>query len=159
MRMTTEALADGVLLGKDPGEVGDYVNGALHEGCAADNATVLTLRNLTRVARAQGRRLIYQCHAKGGDVHRLAAFLAGAGEHHYFGLGGWSGVGKHGNFSEHWLEGVFDRKLGAPLADAVYDAPTDTWARTFASGTRVRFNAKTNQGSISWGAGAAAAGG
>ncbi len=28
MRMTTEALADGVLLGKDPWEVGDYVNGA-----------------------------------------------------------------------------------------------------------------------------------
>ena len=27
MRMTTEALADGVLLGKDPWEVGDYVNG------------------------------------------------------------------------------------------------------------------------------------
>ena len=25
MRMTTEALADGVLLGKDPWEVGDYV--------------------------------------------------------------------------------------------------------------------------------------
>jgi hypothetical protein len=37
----------GVLLGKQTWEVGDYVNGALHEGCAAENATVITLRNLT----------------------------------------------------------------------------------------------------------------
>ena len=54
MRDTTLALGDGVLLGKDPWEVGDYVNGALHEGCAASNDTINTLRNLTALARAQG---------------------------------------------------------------------------------------------------------
>ena len=35
LRNTTALLGEGVLLGKDPWEVGDYVNGALHEGCAA----------------------------------------------------------------------------------------------------------------------------
>ena len=67
---------------KDPWEVGDYVNGALHEGCAANNATILTLRNLTRIAQAQGRRLIYQCHGT-DSVDSMAAFLTGAGEFHY----------------------------------------------------------------------------
>jgi len=152
MRMTTEALGDGVLLGKDPWEVGDYVNGALHEGCAAENQTVLTLRNLTQIARAQGRRLIYQCHGgKDNPIDEIAAFLAGAGEYHYYGLGGWEGVGAHGNFSEHWVEGIFGRKLGAPLTDATYDMLTDTWTRAFASGTQVHFNARTKKGAISWG--------
>ena len=82
---------------------------------------------------------------------RIAAFLAGAGEYHYYGLGAWNGVGKHGNFSEHWVEGVFDRQLGAPLADATYDPSTDSWTRGFASGTKVQFNAKTKIGSIIWG--------
>jgi hypothetical protein len=143
MKMTTEALADGVLLGKDPWEVGDYVNGALHEGCAASNATVLTLRNLTRISRAQGRRLVYQCHGKGG-VDEIAAFLSGAGAYHYYGLGGWSGVGRHQNFSEHWIPGVFGRQLGAPLADATYDVSTASWKRSFASGTKVRADCSTH---------------
>jgi hypothetical protein len=49
-----------VLLGKDPWEVGDYVNGALHEGCAAANDTINTLRNLTARAESLGKRLVYQ---------------------------------------------------------------------------------------------------
>ena len=66
--------------GKDPWEVGDYVNGALHEGCTATNETILTLRNLTRIAQqGQGRRLIYQCHGTGSH-DSIAAFLVGAGE-------------------------------------------------------------------------------
>ena len=63
MRQTTAALdPGGVLLGNDPWEVGDYVNGALHEGCAAENATVITLRNLTahwQQMGKRGKRLIY----------------------------------------------------------------------------------------------------
>lgn len=151
MRSTTEALGDGVLLGKNSWEVGDYVNGALHEGCDAANTTVNTLRNLTQVALQQKRRLIYQCHSKTGTLDEVAAFLVGAGPYHYFGLGQWHGTGKDGNFSEHWMPGVFDRALGAPLDDAVYDPSTDDWTRSFASGTVVTFNAKTNAGTISWG--------
>jgi hypothetical protein len=150
MRSTTEALGEGVLLGKDPWEVGDYVNGALHEGCEAANETVNTLRNLTQVAQQQKRRLIYQCHGT-GDLDEVAAFLVGAGPYHYYGLGGWHGTGKNGNFSEHWMPGVFDRDLGAPTDDATYDPATNEWTRSFASGTVVRFNAMTNAGDISWG--------
>lgn len=150
MRMTTEALGDGVLLGKDPWEVGDYVNGALHEGCAANNDTIITLRNLTAIAKKQGRRLIYQCHGH-GNIDEIAAFLSGVGEYHYYGFGGWRGTGKWGNFSDHWLPGVFDRHLGQPNSDATYDQRTDTWSRGFSSGTRVTFNAKTNKGTIVWG--------
>lgn len=150
MRGTTKAIGEGVLLGKNPEEVGDYVNGALHEGCAAQNETVNTLRNLTQLAQQSERRLIYQCHGR-GNLDEVAAFLVGAGPYHYYGLGGWHGTGKHGNFSEHWMPGVFDRTLGAPVADAAYDSSTDEWTRSFASGTFVRFNAKTNKGEVSWG--------
>lgn len=81
----------------------------------------------------------------------MAAFLVGAGPYHYYGLGGWHGTGKNGNFSEHWMPGVFDRDLGAPTDDATYDPATNEWTRSFASGTVVRFNAMTNAGDISWG--------
>jgi hypothetical protein len=52
-------------------------------------------------------------------------------QYHYYGLGGWSGVGKHGNFSEHWVDGVFGQKLGRPIADASYDSATETWSRNY----------------------------
>jgi len=93
MRSTTEALGDGVLLGKDPWEVGDYVNGALHEGCSASNDTITTLRNLSHNAEQQGKRLIYQCHGT-GSMDEIAAFLIGVGPYQYYGLGGWHGTGK-----------------------------------------------------------------
>merc|ERR1711966_593438 len=149
MRQTTESLKNGVLLGKDPWEVGDYVNGALHEGCAASNDTILTLQNLTARAQQQGRRLIYQCHGK-GNLDEVAAFLIGVGPYQYYGTGGWNGLGKHGNFSEHWMSGVFDRNLGEPLGDGEYDLATKEWKRSFASGTVVRFNTENKKGDISW---------
>ena len=67
------------------------------------------------------------------------------------GLGGWSGTGKGGNFSEHWIDGVFDQKLGNPVSDATYDRTSDTWIRTFHSGTVAKFSAKTQKGQITWG--------
>ena len=119
-----------------------------HEGCAASNETVTTLRNLTATAATLGRRLVYQCHGE-CKIDEVAAFLAGAGPYHYYGCGGWVGTGAHGNFSEHWVEGVFGRRLGAPLADGAY--ADGVWTRTFRSGTAVRFDAKTGKGKIRWG--------
>lgn len=78
------------------------------------------------------------------DTHRRPSIMLTSG------LGAWKGVGKEGNFSEHWVDGVFDQKLGAPLSDARYDHTTDTWSRVFHSGTVVKFNAKTNNGQIDW---------
>ena len=84
MRETTALLGDGLLLGKDAYEVGDYVNGALCEGCPATNETVLLLQNLTARAKATGKRLLYECHGS-GRLDEVAAFLCGAGEYHYYG--------------------------------------------------------------------------
>lgn len=147
MRNTTSQLGRGVLLGKDPWEVGDYVNGALHEGCAAENATILTLQNLTKRAAALGKRLIYQCHGT-GHVDEMAAFLIGAGKYHYYGCGGWNGGP---NFDDH-RPAEFDRALGPPKGEGVYDVTTGEWTREFASGTKVLFNARSKKGTIAWGA-------
>ena len=83
-----------------------------------------------------------------GGPSELAAFLAGAGPYHYYGCGDWVGAGAHGNFSEHWMAGAFDRPLGAPLADAAYAG--SVWTRAFASGTTVSFDARTGRGRIRW---------
>lgn len=147
MRDTTKTLGDGILLGKQAYEVGDYVNGALCEGCPASNATIMLLQNLTRVAQEQGRRLIYECHGS-GHLDEVAAFLVGAGPYHYYGFGGWQGGAP---FENHWMKGVFNRTLGKPTGDGKYDAAAKEWFRSFAGGTTVRFNTETNTGTISWG--------
>ena len=63
------------------------------------------------------------------------------------------GVCNGRNFSDHWVDGVFDQHLGAPLADARYDSATSSWSRAFASGTKVTFNALTKKGTVAWGSG------
>lgn len=68
---------DGLLLGKDSYEVGDYVNGALCEHCPAANATITMLQNLTATSKALGKRLLYECHGS-GSINEVAAFLCGA---------------------------------------------------------------------------------
>lgn len=126
------------------------MNAAVHEGCAASNDTILTLRAVTRRARVMGRRLVYECHGK-GTMDEVAAFLCGAGEDHYYGFGGWVGVGRHGNFSGHWLDGVFGRRLGAPAGDAVYNRTSGVWTRRFGAGVTAHFDAVTQRGVVSWG--------
>merc|ERR1719473_842717 len=149
-------IGDGLVLGKEPAEVGDYVSGALCESCPASNHTIQILQGLTAASKAQGRRLLYECHYNplkdGSLMDAIAAFLVGAGEYHYFGKGQWRPFGGPAkDFPDHWVDGVFGRKLGEP-AGAVYDPSTHMWSRTFASGTNVTFNAVSNKGSITWGA-------
>lgn len=91
-------------------------------------------------------RQVYQCHGGLGD-DTLAAFLVGAGRDHYIVSGGWD----NGAASGHWAP-VLARPLGEPLADAAYDAGSTVWSRTFASGTRVTFNATAKRGAIAWAA-------
>jgi hypothetical protein len=76
----------------------------------------------------------------------LPAFLIGAGVDHYLTIGGWVDDA----VSAHWSP-LFDRPLGEPLSDGVYDAATATWHRAFRSGTNVSFNARTSTGAIAWG--------
>eukprot|EP00039_Didymoeca_costata_P016854 m.307435 g.307435 ORF g.307435 m.307435 type:complete len:378 (-) comp16462_c0_seq4:389-1522(-) len=152
MRQTMVALKDGLVIGKNADEVGDYVSAALHESCAASNDTILLLQNLTARSKSSGRRLVYQCHNNCKDssscVDNAAAFLIGAGEDHYFLNGGWTT--NTGNLSDHWLPELFEPALGDPASDGVYNHETQTWTRSFASGTTVMFDTKTNKGTINW---------
>lgn len=139
MQETTAALGNGLLIGKDAAELGDHVNAVLHEGCTGDNATITLLRSITAKANALGRRLLYQCHTTGGmDNDTVAAFLIGAGADHYIASGGWMTSGKA---PVNTRPAILENPLGAPKADALYDAATTTWTRSFASGTVVTFNA------------------
>lgn len=162
-------LGDGITLGKQADEVGDYVNGVLGEECTPSNNTINMLRSISALARSQKRRLIYECHYKPKDsppgttvMDSIAAFLVGVGEFQYFGLGAWenrvawTGNPKYGGFNltDHWVDGAFGRKLGAPLADAEYDAEQRMWRRSFLGGTQVEFrltNASFGTGNITWG--------
>ena len=150
MLQTTEALNKGILMGKDPWELAEgYVNGALHEGCDADEATILTLQNLTKISKQSSppKRMVYECHGT-GDLDELAAFLIGAGPYHYYGFGGWTGMTPA---SQHWMP-EFAKPLGEPLADGAKDATTGIWSRAFQSGTNVTFDLTTTpKGTISWG--------
>ena len=127
------------------------------------------LHDLTARAKLQKRRLVYECHYKPKDsppgttvLDSIAAFLIGCGDFHYFGLGAWenrlawTGNPKFGgvNLSDHWVDGVFGRKLGPPLADAAYDPVQQLWTRQFQGGTSVKFhltNGTTGVGNITWG--------
>ena len=135
MRDTQAALGNGLLMGKDAPELGDHVHGVLEEGgCYKRNSTVNTLRNLTARARAAGaaaKAWVYQCHAYDASDDSLAAFLAGAGDGHFFTVGGW-----YNGADGHWTDD-FARPLGSPLGDATYNGTT--WHRSFESGTNVTF--------------------
>ena len=136
---TTASLGDGMLIGKDAAELGDHVNAVLHEGCDATNGTITLLHSITAKAKALGKRLLYQCHTRGGmDNNTVAAFLIGAGPDHYIAAGGWHSAGKAPISNR---PPSLDLPLSDPLADAAYDAKTTIWTRSFKSGTTVRFNA------------------
>jgi hypothetical protein len=145
---TTAALGDGgFLIGKDHYELGDHVNAVLQEGCPASNDTINILRNLTSTSKRLEKRLIYQCHSNTPTDSVQAAFLCGAGRDHYFTVGGWKSDDP--GFPSHWRE-EFDRPLGEPLSDCVYDATTSIWTREFQSGTHVWFDAGRNEGKVMW---------
>lgn len=158
MRDTQTALGNGLLIAKDPAELGDHANAVLQEsGCYRRNFTVNNLRNLTarrRAAGAAGARWVYQCHGQQADISTIAAFLIGAGVGDYLTVGGWY----NGASSGHWVDD-FARPLGPPLADATYDSGSGTWHREFASGTNVTFTPHINSaghdmggtGTIEWG--------
>ena len=114
----------------------------------AHNDTVNRLRNLTAASRKQNKRLIYQCHYTNPVPRLVAAFLIGAGDDHYFTVGGW-GPNSDVGFPGHWSP-LFEHPLGEPVADALYDAATGEWTRSFASGTNVSWNAIRENGTIRW---------
>lgn len=137
----------GYLIGKDSFELGDHVNAALQERCPPQNQTIEMLQNLTATAQRLSQRLIYQCHTFDLTESVLAVFLCGAGADHFITMGGWRW--DQAGFPTHW-DPAFEKPLGEPLSDAVYDPVTTVWTRIFASGTTVTFNATSTKGSVRW---------
>ncbi len=127
---TTAAIAPagGYVLGKLEFELGAYTNGVLQEGCNAGNDTINVLREAAAASLQSGVTYVYECHSN-GEMDDLASFLLGAYPGAFWGFGGW--VQAEGGFAGRWLP-IFDQPLGAPTADAAYDAGSQTWARTFA---------------------------
>lgn len=147
MTDTAAALGEGgFLIGKDYKELIDqHVNAVLQEGCPSSNSTINMLRNLTATAQLLNRRLIYQCHSSRPSNSVMAAFLCGAGRDHYLTVGGW--MSDRPGFPSHWLP-EFDRPLGEPLGECVYNADWGIWTRSFASGTYVYFDAVNGKGGV-----------
>lgn len=144
---TTALLAPrgGFVLGKEEFELGAYTNGVLQEGCTAGNGTITVLREAAAAALRDKTTYLYECHSNGNEDD-LAAFLIGAYPGAFWGFGGW--VQPASGFAGRWLP-IFDKPLGAPAADAAYDAATQTWTRAFAH-AHVAFDLTTNKGRISF---------
>ena len=81
-------------------------------------------------------------------ISLTTAFLIGAGEYSYFGCGDWCAEGDDTK-PLTWLP-EYDKPLGTPKGPAQYNA--GVWTRSFASGTEVMFDTKTNKGTVKWGA-------
>jgi hypothetical protein len=159
MNATTAAIGDGLVLGKMEWELGGpsgYVNGIIQESCHNTNATVTNLRSVAARSRQFGNaRLVYECHTdcNGADCEsHIAAFLVGAGANAYWGQGGWV-LPDSSSIAGRWMPEFFEKPLGAPLADAVYDARTKVWTRSFAKGARAWFSAANQSGGVQWGTG------
>ena len=154
MNTTRLALGKGLLVGKEPEELGDYLTAIIHEGCSGNNHTITMLRNVSARSEATGVPLLFECHFSGSSDQKevesqVAAFLIGAGEYHYWGSGSW--VQQTPDFSSRWYAEFFEPPLGKPAGLATYDGATKTWSRSFASGTEVTFDASKNVGTIRWG--------
>jgi hypothetical protein len=116
------------------------VSFAMNEFFKADNASI----NSLRWAAANGRGM--QAHVGGTKptIDLIAAFLVGAGRRAYFGNGKWSTTT---TFFDHWSP-MYELPLGAPSADAEYDALSHTWSRTFAHAGAVTFHVAKGTGTI-----------
>lgn len=136
-----------LVLGKVASQLGVSVNGVLQEGCAADNTTVTTLRDVAALALATGHRYLYECHFDAATESTLAAFLVGAGTDQYFGFGPW--VTACGGVQR---PREYELPLGDPVGEGVYDHLRGVWSRAFSRGTNVTFSAITGKGTIEWGA-------
>jgi hypothetical protein len=89
------------------------------------------------------------CSGAACESH-IAAFLVGAGEGAYWGQGGWPGWvlpgRRRAGAANRWMPQYFEKPLGAPLADGIYDPQTQMWSRSFAKGARAWFSAANRSG-------------
>jgi hypothetical protein len=117
------------------------VSFSMIEGFGASYGYNLSINELLMNAK-MGRGTL--AHGDGGE-NDLAAFLIGAHWRAYYGLGGWCDNGT--DFRSHWLP-QFEQPLGAPRAEATYNASAGVWARQFEH-VNVTFDVIANRGRVS----------
>ena len=138
---------DKLLIGKKTGQ--PYVKAAQIEYFYNSNDSIKWLMagaNLGKVVQAHVPVNV-SCTSDLTDY--IAAFLIGAEKYCYFGCGNWHAEGD--DTTPFMWHPEYDKPLGAPTGPAKYEA--GVWARSFASGTEVTFDAKSGKGTIKWGQG------
>ena len=143
-REVQEALGDdNLLIGKVANQ--SYVKAVQIEGFRASNNSIQALLLGAEVGQVMQAHIPAPC--TGDLTNYMAAFLIGAGQYAYFGCGHWNAAGD--DTTPLTWHPEYDKPLGAPKGPAKYKA--GIWTRSFASGTDVMFDTKTNKGTIKWG--------
>lgn len=135
---------DKLLIGKVPGQ--PYVKAVQIEFFEAKNDSIISLMLGAKLGQVVQAHVPVRVKCSSDLTDYIATFLIGAGKYSYFGCGNWTSVGNDTD-SLTWRS-EYDRPLGAPLGIAKYDS--GVWTRSFASGTKVTFDTKTNKGEIKW---------
>jgi len=135
----------GVLIGKKSDQKG--INAFQIEMFEASNASIVELMSGVEQGYLVQAHVDYLHNPSTPQVDTLAAFLIGAGDHSYYGTGGWISSGLE-DVQGRWSQDLFERPLGKPLGKAT--ATGNTYTRRFTSGTWVEFNTHTNKGNIHW---------
>jgi hypothetical protein len=138
-----------------PGPVICGSNGAVEDGLGGSQIQNWgkgghwSTREIPMLQRAVQAGALFQAHgscpsnmSNPKTINDLAAFLIAAGPYSYYVCGGWNSA------PTTWFE-VYDRPLGAPVADAVLSAD-GVWSRSFAHGVSVTFDTNTETGVIDW---------
>ena len=130
-----------------------HVNAAQIEGCTG----VSCIRDL-QIAAANSKLVEHHvgfsahsyepCWQHAAFTTQLALFLLGAGHQAYFACGPWHSTLTSLEDKGPWHP-EYERKLGAPLGDAVL-GPGGIYTRTFASGTTASYNVSSGVGTIVW---------
>ena len=145
-REVQEALGDDkLLIGKVVNQ--SYVKAVQIEFFRNNNDSINSLMLGAQVGQVVQAHVPIQVPCTSDLTDYIAAFLIGADKYCYFGCGNWYAEGN--DTTPFMWHPDYDQPLGAPTAPAKYEG--DVWSRSFASGTKVTFNTKTNKGTINWG--------
>ena len=144
-REVQQALGDDkLLIGKVANQ--SYVKAVQLEYFTADNKSINSLMLGASVGQVMQAHVPVSVPCTSDLTDYIAAFLIGAGEYSYFGCGDWFAEGD--DTKPLTWRPEYDKPLGAPKGPAQYN--DGVWMRSFTSGTKVLFDAKTNRGTINW---------
>lgn len=145
-REVQEALGDdNLLIGKVTNQ--SYVKAVQIEFFSNNNNSINSLMLGAEVGQVVQAHVPVGVSCTSDLTDYMAAFLIGAGKYCYFGCGNWNAEGN--NTTPMTWHADYDKPLGDPTGPAKYE--DHVWTRSFASGTKVTFDTKSNKGSIKWG--------